>query len=291
VVVRACSNVNGIAIGNRAGAARRRSIAALLALALALLACGEPQPAGPQVGSNSNWLKACTASEQCDDAPVCECGACTEHCASDADCDGLGNARCALGEGPAARSACGGMELAGAGMCLPRCSPGSCDDGQACVGGACVLAAVPDVAFCAGVKTQDMAAREREDRLLELLQSTRVAGGALCGAAAAAAVAPELRLDPRLMCAARVFARDVEDNGFSGLTDSQGRTPENRLSAVGYRPRQWGESYALRTTSAEAALEVMIEQADNCMRLTSPQYVDVGVGLAGDAWIVTIGAE
>ena len=183
------------------------------------------------------------------------------------------------------------MDLGGAGLCLPRCSAGSCEDGQACVGEACVLAALPDVPFCAGVKSQDMAARAREDRLLELVQSMRAAGGTRCGGAAAAAAAPELRLDPRLICEARVFALDLDESGFSGLADSQGRTTDDRLALVGYRAQLWGESFALQTSDAQAALELMLAQADSCMRLTDAQYVDVGVGLARDTWVVTIAVE
>jgi len=262
-----------------------------LVLGLLLLACGDPEAPGPKVGSNSNWLRACTASEQCDEAPRCECGACTERCSSDADCAGLGDARCARGDDPAARSACAGVDLGGAGLCLPRCTPGSCNDGQACVDGACVLAALPEIAFCADVADQDMAARAREDRLLELVQSMRAAGATRCDGAPPAAPAPAFRIDPQLICEARVYARELDANGFDGLMDSQGRTPEDRLALVGYRARLWGESFALQTTSAEAALEFMLSQADSCQRLTDSQYVDIGVGSAGDTWLVTIGVE
>jgi hypothetical protein len=276
----------------RPGARAPRKLHAIgLLLAWLLAACGDPEAPGPKVGSNSNWLRACTASEQCDEAPVCECGACTERCSSDADCAGLGDARCARADDPAARSACGGADLSGAGMCLPRCTPGSCDDGQACVDGACVLAALPDVPYCAEVRAQDMTARAREERLLELVQSMREAGATSCGGAAAAAPAPAFRLDPRLICEARVFARDLDEHGFTGLADAQGRSPEDRLGLVGYRARLWGESFALQTSEAGAALAFMLEPVDSCQRLTDARYVDIGVGNANDTWLVTIGLE
>jgi hypothetical protein len=274
-----------------AGAGKSGCVVAALFAMWMFLACGDPEAPGPKVGSNSNWLKACTASAQCDEAPVCECGACTERCSTDADCAGLGDARCARSDDPAARSACGGADLGAMGLCLPRCTPGSCQDGQACVGGACVLAALPDVPYCADVRMQDADARAREDRLLELVQSMRAAGATRCGDTAAAAAAPAFRLDPRLICEARVFARDLDANGFTSLTDSQGRSPEDRLALVGYRARLWGESFALETASAEAALELMLAQAGPCERLTDPQYVDVGVGSVRDTWLVTIGVE
>lgn len=268
-----------------------RTLALLFALLPSLLACGEPEPSGPAVGSNSNWLKACTASAQCDDAPVCECGCCTERCDSDADCEGLQNARCAPAAEPAARSACGGEVPGGSGLCLPRCTPGSCGDGQACVDGACVLAALPDVALCSDVAVHDMERRAREDQLLALLQATRTTGGVVCGSAAATQSVPALRLDARLICAARVLAADFDANGVSGLEDSQGRSTEERLSAVGYRQQRWYEAFALAASTAERARDTMLAMTEPCSSLTDAQYVDVGVGSAGDTWVVTLGVQ
>ena len=272
-----------------------RKLLLLLSLVLlgwhALLACGDPAPSGPAVGSNSNWLKACTASAQCGDAPVCECGACTERCDRDEDCADLPGARCAPGAAPAARSACGGEAPGGSGLCLPRCTPGSCEEGQACVDGACVLSALPDVALCNDEATQDRAGRGREDQLLALVQAARSEGGVTCGSAAPSASVPALRLDPRLTCTARALARDIDANGFSGLEDSQGRSTEDRLDMVGYRQRRWYESFALESATAEQARDNVLKAAEACSSLTDAQYVDVGVGNAGETWVVTIAVQ
>src|SRR5687768_14690116 len=111
--------------------------AGLVALALAVAGCKASDEGGPEVGSNSNWLRACGVPADCsaEEIPECACGVCTVACTSDRDCSGIENARCALEASAAARSACGAS--AGTGICLPRCEPGSCGEEQACVNGAC----------------------------------------------------------------------------------------------------------------------------------------------------------
>src|SRR6185295_17444044 len=98
----------------------------------------------------SNWLRACAMDAECDDVAMCQCGACTAECSTDADCAALGGAHCASAPDPAVIATCSGDGIgAAAGICLPKCAPGGCKDGQACVHESCVLAQLPDVAFCA----------------------------------------------------------------------------------------------------------------------------------------------
>jgi hypothetical protein len=261
---------------------------ALCSFGLALFACN-PERSEPSVGSNSNWLRACEAVADCgDDAPACVCGACSERCSSDADCEALPGARCALATDPAASASCGSQAT---GLCLPRCEPGACQDGQVCVAGACVLAALPDAAICDDVRARGVEDRTREDSLLALLETLRSEGGVSCASAAASMPVPSFRVDPRLICTARVLAVDIDANGVLGLNDSMGRSSTDRLSAAGYDPMLWGESFAIDAHSAQAALEYMLAQPDNCTRLTDQRYRDVGAGVAGNTWVVTIASE
>jgi len=273
---------------------RRAASAVGMMMALALCGCGDPPPASPSVGTNSNWLRACATADQCgsDDLPACECGACTRGCAVDADCSQLEDARCALDADPAAWAECGSRAPSfGSGICLPRCRPGSCDDGQACVAGACVLAPLPEGPFCAAVAAQDAALRAREEALLVLVQDMRAAGGVTCGATPASSPSPALRFDVRLVCAARVWAADIERTGTPSVTDSEGRTGEDRLFEAGYTARSWGDSFAVDATDAAHALTLMLADDDSCQRLTDAAYTDVGVGSAGQTLVVSIGAE
>lgn len=273
--------------------ATRRLLGAACGLLLALCACKDAQPDGPSVGTNSNWLRACSSADECGELPACECGACTARCANDGECSAIEDARCALGADPAAWAECQSRspELAG-GLCLPRCDPGSCGDGQACVSGACVLAPLPATPFCADVAGWDAGARTREEELLALLQTLRTSGGARCAGSAAANPAPALRFDPRLVCAARVWARDIDATRTPGPQDSQGRTTEERMMAAGYTARLWGDSFAVDANSAAHALELMMAgDSGSCARLTDADYTDVGVGGIGDTLVITIGAE
>jgi hypothetical protein len=267
-------------------------VAGILALALGSSGCGDPRPASPSVGTNSNWLRACASDDQCGDLPACECGACTSACALDEDCSELEDARCALGADPAAWAECESRQPAiGAGICLPRCVPGSCDDGQACVSGACVLAPLPDVPFCAPARSWDGARRTVEDELIARVQDMRAQGGIVCGSAAASTPAPALRFDVRLVCAARMWALEIERSGAASPTDSEGRTGQDRLLAAGYAARLWGDSYAIDATTADQALELMLADVDSCQRLAGAEFTDFGVASTGSTFVVSIGAE
>jgi uncharacterized protein YkwD len=253
-------------------------------LGVALCACGDPQRSTPQVGTNSNWLRACTHDADCDDVASCTCGACTAECNTDMDCAALPGAHCARAGDPAAAATCPGTS---ASVCLPSCTPGSCGDGQACVAQSCVLDRVPDVAFCAPVLHATAADRTHEDELLAELQQMRASGVAACGGTPA----PTLHFDPRLVCDARVLAGDMAKTRSPSVTDSQGRTTEQRFTAAGYAATQWGESFALQAASSARAVELMMSDPTVCQKLASAQYKDVGVGVSGDVYVAAFGSE
>jgi uncharacterized protein YkwD len=259
-------------------------------LAFAALACSEPGGA-PSEGSNSNWLSACESDAQCGAAAACRCGGCTRECSSDAACSGLENARCVDVAESARATQCRNEHSASFGICLPRCEPGSCREGQACVAGSCVLSALPASPFCLAVANEEPAARTREDELLQALNETRAAGGVSCAGDPPSAPAPALRLDARLVCAARVFASDLRTTRSQSLTDSQGRGSEQRMNAAGYSDNQWAESFAFESGSASLALNVMLGDAGSCPRLVDPSYLDVGVAYVGDVNVVSLASE
>lgn len=161
---------------------------------------------------------------------------------------------------------------------------------QACVAYTCVLNQVPNSSFCTPVASRGQTDRTHEDELLDLLQQTRVAGGATCGTSGATAVAP-LRLDARLTCAARAFASDLANTHSTSLTDSQGRDTQARMALAGYQSTAWADSFALDSASAADALTVMLAGASSCPQLVSADYLDVGIGVAGNTYVVTLGSQ
>lgn len=265
-----------------------RLFTAGLLLAVCTVACGEDKNK-PSVGSNSNWLRACASENDCSDASTCLCGACSASCSVDADCAALESGMCALAAAPAARSQClEDPSAVSTGMCLPRCTPGGCLVGQACVSGSCVLYELPAVAVCEPVADRSAADRAAEESLLELLQLSREQGGLQCQAGQVTAPVRAFRIDARLTCAARVLAVDLEAGTGSGLNDAQGRDAGERLELAGHSGA-WAEMAALGVPSADRAFSLLTtDEPQYCSMLASEQYSSVGVGHAGNIWVVTL---
>ena len=106
----------------------------LVGLALALSAC-EPS-SGPRTDSQTHWLQMCEEDADCSSLE-CVCGVCTVPCDAENGCAALAGASCIAATEPGAIAACGGVEPAQAGLCLPRCADGACDTGQMCVAEIC----------------------------------------------------------------------------------------------------------------------------------------------------------
>lgn len=249
-------------------------------------ACGD-DTSSPKTGSNSNWLVACADASDCASGGVCLCGACSRECSDARDCSSLEGARCSPADDTAHRTQCGGAEPL-VGLCLPRCEPGSCDDGQSCVDGACVIAELPQTDFCDPARAASRAERAAEEQLLQLIQQNRVAGSTACTSGETSAAAPALRLDGRLSCVARVRALDQQATGVTGPADSEGRNARERASLAGYDVSAWWESYAYDATSGSQAYDRTLADADSCSELGNPQYTDIGVGTAGDMFVVVL---
>jgi uncharacterized protein YkwD len=243
----------------------------LALLALMALGCSEPQSA-PSEGSNSNWLLACMSDAECGSTAACRCGGCTRECSSATQCRGQ-------------------EEKSSFGICLPRCEPGSCLEGQACVAGSCVLAPRPSSPFCQAVPAPDESERTWADELLSALNEARAVGGVTCGSDAASTPAGALRLDPRLSCAASVLASDINVTRAQSLTDSLGRNTEERLNAAGYVDDLWAESFALQARSASDAVNVMLSDSGSCPHLVDASYRDIGVALVGSVSVISIASE
>lgn len=112
---------------------RRTACIGVLAWIGAVLAGCSPDE-GPQTGSQTNWLRACSTSTECG-SEACHCGLCTRSCEVDATCrDGL---TCVAADDPGAMALCGGVQTLSSGLCLARCGNDVCAAGQACVAGVC----------------------------------------------------------------------------------------------------------------------------------------------------------
>jgi hypothetical protein len=104
-----------------------------------LLAC---EPSQPQLGSQTNWIKACDTSDECG-LMECLCGACTVSCSDQAECTGQGIGVCVPPADAGSISLCGGTTPT-SGMCLARCDDSPCPTGTNCVSGVCQPSIAPD---------------------------------------------------------------------------------------------------------------------------------------------------
>jgi hypothetical protein len=269
---------------------RGRGVLAGLALWACTLACSDPHP-GPQVGSNSNWLRTCSTDDVCGKSLGCQCGACTKPCQSDADCASLSNARCVLEHDSAAQALCRSSDTwTGGGMCRPRCQPGTCDAGQVCALLACTPLEVPSSGECASIAVQQSDAELQEEQLLDVVEQARLDGGVVCGGSASPAAAA-VRPDARLFCAARLLAADLAAHGGTTLVDSQGRDTAARMQLTGYSSSFWAEGFGSNVKSASSAWSAMLQSADFCDIAASTRLEDVGVGVWNGTYVVTMGAE
>jgi hypothetical protein len=104
-----------------------------LAISLVLAACGSTTNP-TQIGSETNWLRACERDSDCA-ASACVCGVCSSRCSDDTDCaDGQ---RCER-EASALYSQTCGVDPQVRGLCAPECEERTdCGEGLSCVAGAC----------------------------------------------------------------------------------------------------------------------------------------------------------
>ena len=119
----------------------------------------------------------------------------------------------------------------------------------------------------------------------------RAQGGVVCGTDTASVATNTLRVDARLMCAARAFALDVDATHSTSLTDSAGRNTTQRLSAAGYVSRSWGEGFTFNQSNGASALASILRDAGACRGLTDPDVTDIGVAHVGSADVVTVAGE
>ncbi len=116
----------------------RLACAVLFASVLSAGGCGGSTASTGKTGSETNWLRACSADADCG-GQACLCGVCSTACSEDFDCSGLQSASCAPAAGDAQTALCGASTLPSPGVCLPSCDVTRlCAPDALCIGGTCV---------------------------------------------------------------------------------------------------------------------------------------------------------
>ncbi|WP_369142634.1 sigma-70 family RNA polymerase sigma factor [Streptomyces sp. R44] len=103
-----------------------------------------------------------------------------------------------------------------------------------------------------------------------------------------------LRTDPRLVEAARGYARDMVARGFYGHSSPEGEFADARITAAGYDWSAWAENLARGAADPESVVEDWQDGAMHEQNMLDCRYRDTGVasvpGPSGRIWVQKLAA-
>ena len=94
--------------------------------------------------------------------------------------------------------------------------------------------------------------------------------------------APPLSLAPALTRAARVHSQDMITHDFFSHTGSDGSTPGQRVTRVGYRWRMVGENIASGSRTAQEVVAGWLASPHHCANIMTAGFRQMGVAFAVD---------
>jgi uncharacterized protein YkwD len=115
-------------------------------------------------------------------------------------------------------------------------------------------------------------------RTLELVNEVR-ARGARCGARSFQP-APPVRFSGTLESVALGHAADMARHNYFEHQDLQGRSPADRVRAVGYREKLVGENIAYGPKSAEEVVQGWLNSPGHCENIMDPRFAEMGIAYA-----------
>jgi len=115
-------------------------------------------------------------------------------------------------------------------------------------------------------------------RALQLVNDVR-ARGTRCGEHSFGPVAP-VRLSDTLATVASGHAIDMAEHNYFEHQDLSGRSPADRVRAVGYREKLVGENIAYGPKSADEVVQGWIDSPDHCENIMDPRFAEMGIAFA-----------
>jgi uncharacterized protein YkwD len=115
-------------------------------------------------------------------------------------------------------------------------------------------------------------------RALTLVNAAR-ARGAHCGERSFSP-APPLTLSGTLAGVALGHASDMAINNYFEHQDLSGRTPADRVRAVGYREKLVGENIAFGPRTAEEVVQGWMDSPGHCENIMDPRFAEMGIAFA-----------
>ncbi len=127
------------------------------------------------------------------------------------------------------------------------------------------------------------------DALLALLNDVR-AKGAICRGKALPPVGA-LKVNPRLVRAARRHAADMAEKKYFGMASPTGETLEKRVQAELYPWKVVTELIAKGPPPASAVLDLWLSSPNQCEQLMDSTLADAGIGYDNEYWAIVMGLE
>ena len=115
-------------------------------------------------------------------------------------------------------------------------------------------------------------------RALELVNEVR-ARGARCGDRSFAP-APPVKLSQALAGVALGHADDMARHNYFEHEDLTGRSPADRVRAVGYQEKLVGENIAYGPKSAEEVVQGWLDSPGHCENIMDPRFAEMGIAYA-----------
>jgi uncharacterized protein YkwD len=115
-------------------------------------------------------------------------------------------------------------------------------------------------------------------RALQLVNEVR-ARGTHCGERSFGP-APAVTLSATLAGVALGHASDMAEHNYFEHEDLSGRSPADRVRAVGYREKLVGENIAYGPKSAEEVVQGWLDSAGHCENIMDPRFAQMGIAFA-----------
>jgi uncharacterized protein YkwD len=115
-------------------------------------------------------------------------------------------------------------------------------------------------------------------RALQLVNEVR-AHGTRCGERSFGP-APPMRLSGTLASVAFGHAADMAVHNYFEHEDLAGRSPADRVRAVGYREKLVGENIAYGPKSADEVVQGWLDSPGHCENIMDPRFAEMGIAFA-----------
>jgi uncharacterized protein YkwD len=116
------------------------------------------------------------------------------------------------------------------------------------------------------------------EQALRLVNEAR-ARGTRCGERSFGP-APPMRLSETLAGVALGHASDMAEHNYFEHVDAAGRSPADRVRAVGYREKLVGENIAYGPQSVEEVVQGWLDSPGHCENIMDPRFAEMGLAYA-----------